>query len=192
MVNSPTWISGGNSALGYPLPGTVDTGITREGVAYPSVPVGTRATFTDIGTSRLGTCTFVFLPGVTSTVAGDVVTYRQSAGTDVPGDVNDGAATARWAGTAATGFPLAVATAATNTQAKWGWYEVQGGAIINVSGTVSAGQAAYFGQTAKLQTNAAVGGKQVIGAQSSSADGVPDTGQAIFTINNPVVQSQIT
>jgi hypothetical protein len=192
MVNSPDWVSGGNAPLGYPLPGTVDEGKTINGATVPSVPVGTLATFRDEGTTRLGSCSFIFLPGVTSTVAGDVVSYRQSLGTDVPGDVNDGAATARWAGTANTGYPLAVATAATNLQSKWGWYQLQGAAIINTSGTITAGNAVYFGQVATLQNNAAVGGKQVLGIQASSATDVPDTGQAIFTINNPVVQSQIT
>ncbi len=192
MVNSPTWVSGGNSPLGYPVPGSVDSGITRaDGNTYPSVPIGTIAVFRDNGSTFLGSGTFIFLPGVTSTVAGDVVSYRLSAGTDVAGDVNDGAATARWAGTGNTGYPLAVATAATNTQAKWGWYQIQGGAIVNITGTVTAGNSAYFGQTATIGTTAA-GGKQVLGMQASSANGVPDTGKAIFTINNPVVQSQIT
>ncbi len=95
-------------------------------------------------------------------------------------------------GTASTGAPLVVATAVVDLQSKWGWYQIQGGAIVNVSGTVSAGQAVYFGQTGVVQTNAAVGGKQVLGMRSSSASGVPDTGKAIFTINNPCVQSQIT
>lgn len=194
MVNSPTWVSV-SLQLGYPAPGTVDGGkLAGDGttVTGPSVPIGTIAQFRDVGATRLGVGTFIFLPGVTSTVAGDVVSYRTSVGAAVPGDLNNGAATARWAGTANTGFPLAVATAAVTDQSHWGWYQLQGGAIVNVSGTVSAGQAAYWGQTATLETNAAVGGKQVIGAQSSSASGVPDTGKAIFTINNPVVQSQIT
>lgn len=193
MVNSPTWASV-NTQIGWPAPGNVDTGKLRTDADYdPSVPIGTIAQFQDVGTTRLGTGTFIFLPGVTSTVAGDVVTYETGVGAAVNGDTNNGAATVRWTGTANTGAPLAVATAATNTGRKWGWYQVQGAAIINVSGTVAASDTAvYFGQTAKLQTNAAVGGKQVIGAQPSSASGVPDTGQAIFTINNPVVQSQIT
>ncbi len=193
MVNAPNWISAGNSQLGLPLPGTVDTGVTRaDGTVVPSIVPGTRGRFYDTGPTRLGNCGFIFLPGVTATVAGDAVTYYLSAGVDVPGDVNDGAATQRWVGTASTGRPVVFATAAADTQAKWQWYAEQGGAIINVSGTVSAGQAAYFGQTGVLQTNAAVGGKQLLGVVSSSASGVPDTGKAIFTINNPVVQSQIT
>ena len=194
MVNSPTWVSV-SMQLGYPAPGTVDSGkVAGDGttVTGPSVPIGTIAQFRDVGPTRLGVGTFIFLPGVTSTVAGDVVTYRTSAGVDVPGDLNDGGATERWAGTANTGFPLAVATAAVDNQSKWGWYQIQGGAIVNVSGTVSASQAAYWGQTATLETNAAVGGKQVLGIRSTSASGVPDTGKAIFSLQNPVVQSQIT
>lgn len=193
MVNSPTWISSGNAALGLPVPGSVDAGILRaDGNTYPSVPVGTVAYFNDVGTTRLGVGKFVFLPGVTATVAGDVVTYRQSAGVDVSGDVNDGAATARWVGTANTGFPVAISTAVVDLQSKWGWYQLQGGAIINTTGTVSAGQSAYFGQTGTILTASVAGGKQLLGVQSSSANGVPDTNKAIFTINNPVVQSQIT
>lgn len=194
MVNSPNWVSE-SLQLGWPAPGTVDTGrVAGDGVTNigPSVPIGTIARFRDNGATRLGSAAFIFLPGVTSTVAGDVVNYRTSAGVDVPGDLSDGAATVRWAGTANTGFPLAIATAAVDIQTKWGWYQIQGGAIVNISGTVTVGQAAYWGQTATLQTNAAVGGKQVSGVISSSASGVPDTGKAIFTINNPVNQSQIT
>ncbi len=186
------WVSGGNTAAGNTQPGIVDEGVSRGGTTYPSVTVGTIADFYDNGTTRLGSGEFIFLPGVTSTVAGDVVTYYLSAGADVAGDVNDGAATQRWTGTSATGAPVAIATAATNTQAKWGWYQIQGGAVINVTGTVSAGQAAYFGQTGTILTASAAGGKQLLGVRSSSANGVPATGQAIFTINNPTVQSQIT
>lgn len=194
MVNSPNWISV-STQMGYPAPGTIDTGKTAgDGttVIGPSVPVGTIADFRDVGLTRLGAGKFIFLPGVTSTVAGDVVNYRTTGGVDVPGDLNDGAATVRWTGGSSTGFPLAVATAAVPNQSNWGWYQIQGGAIVNISGTVTVGQAAYFGQTATLQTNAASGGKQVQGVISSSASGVPDTGKAVFTLNNPVVQSQIT
>lgn len=186
-----TWISV-NTQLGFPLPGTVDAGITRaDGNTYPSLPIGMQAQFRDIGTTNLGTCRFVFLPGVTSTVANDVVAYIESAGAAVGGDVNNGAATVRWTGTGNTGFPLAIATAATNTQAKWGWYQVQGSAVVNVTGTVASGDKAYFGQTATVGSTVA-GGKQVLGMQASSASGVPAAGQAVYTIVNPVVQSQIT
>lgn len=196
MATTPNWISV-NMQLGYSKPGLVDAGILQsDGVTVkPSVPIGTIAYFRDIGTTGLGVGGFIYLPGVTSTAAGDVVTYKlgNGSGTSQSTEGNGGAATARWTGTANTGAPLAVATAAVDLQTKWGWYQIQGSAIVNVSGTVAASDTkAYFGQTGQLQTNAAVGGKQVLGAAAASANGVPDTGKAVFTINNPVVQSQIT
>ena len=200
MATSPNWVSV-SMQLGWSKPGLVDAGIPLQaatsnlaaGAVTPSVPIGTIAMFRDIGTSQLGTGAFMYLPGVTSTVAGDVVEVRTPNGSGlVQGDPNNGAATIRWTGTANTGAVLAVATAASNIQTTWGWYQVQGSAIVNVSGTVTAGQAPYFGQVATWETNAAVGGKQVLGARSVSASGVPDTGKAVFTLNNPVVQSQIT
>ncbi len=185
------WVSGGNNALGNTQPGVVDEGVARGGTTYPSVTIGTISDFYDTGTTRLGSGKFIFLPGVTATVAGDMVTYYTSAGTDVGGDVNDGAATQRWAGTANTGAPLAVATAAANTQAKWSWYQIQGGAVVNITGTVVVGAAAYFSAVGVVSTTA-VAGKQIVGMRSSSVHAVPAAGQAVFTINNPVVQSAIT
>lgn len=192
MAQTPNWISV-NLQLGYSKPGLVDAGITKnDGTVAPSVPLGTMAYFRDVGTTNLGVGNFIYLPGVTSTVAGDVCTYRLGVGADINGDVNDGAVTERWTGTGNTGFPLAIATAASNIQTTWGWYQIQGSAIVNISGTVTANDKAYFGQTATLETASAVGGKQVLGARAVSANGTPDTGKAVFTINNPVVQSQIT
>lgn len=195
MTNSPNWVSV-NLQLGYSKPGLVDAGITQsDGTVKPSVPIGTVAYFRDIGTTNLGVGGFVYLPGVTSTVAGDVCLYRLGSGgssTAPANDVNGGASTIRWTGTGNTGFPLVVATAASNIQTTWGWYQQQGSAIVNITGTVSAGQTGYFGQVATLVTSAAQGGKQVLGAVSNSASDIPTTGKAVFTLNNPVVQSQIT
>jgi hypothetical protein len=161
-------------------------------IVGPKIPIGTTARFRDVGTTKLGSGTFIFLPGVTGTVAGDVVTYSTGGDASIANDYNNGAVTARWTGTGNTGFPVAVATAATNIQSTWGWYQIQGSAIVNITGTVSAGQSAYYGQTATILTASAAGGKQILGMRSNSASGVPDTGKAIFTLSNPVVQSQIT
>lgn len=189
MVNSPTWVSV-SLQLGYPAPGSVDSGITKaDGNTYPSVPIGTVAQFRDNGSTALGMGTFIFLPGVASTVAGDVVSYLTADGAGT--GVSDGASTTRWTGTANTGRPLAVATAAVNATTKWGWYQIQGSAIVNVSGTVASANPLYFAQTAKLGATA-VDGKQVLGALASSANGVPDTNQAIVLLNAPHVQGQIT
>ena len=198
MTNSPNWVNY-NLQLGQSKPGLVDAGIASTagttnspaGTAFPSVPVGTISQFRDIGTTQLGNGTFIYLPGVTATVAGDVVVYRTPDGSGLSPDVNAGAVTIRWTGTANTGFPLAIATAAVNTQSQWGWYQIQGSAIVNVSGTVAAGDKVFFAQVATWGTTVA-GGKQVLGAQANSANNLPTTGKAVYTLNNPVVQSQIT
>ena len=201
MTNSPNWVSV-NLQLGYPKPGTVDGGVLSQlattnsaaGTAFPSVAIGTVAYFRDIGTTQLGGGGFIYLPGVTATVQGDVVVYRTPNGAGLSPDVNSGAATIRWTGTGNTGFGLAVATAAVTDQSHWGWYQIQGSAIVNVTGTVSAGQSAYWGQTGTILTASAAGGKQVDGMQSVSANGAPLalSSQAVFTLANPTVQSQIT
>lgn len=196
MANTPNWVSV-TPLMGYPDVGTVDDGRVNasDGLTYPSVPIGTMAWFRDNGTTGLGGGCFIFLPGVTATVANDVVDYATGNGTTpgAGGDVNGGAVTRRWTGGSSTGLPLAVATAATNIQTKWGWYQIQGGAIVNVTGTTTAGASAYFGQVATLGTTVA-GGKQVLGARAAGTAGTPnlDAGKAVFTLNNPTVQSQIT
>ncbi len=75
------------------------------------------------------------------------------------------------------------------TTTTWGWYQIAGAAIVNTSGTVAAADPMYWQATAVL-SHTAVNGKQVIGAQASSANGVPATNQAIVTINRPQAQSQ--
>jgi len=194
MTYTPNWVSV-NLQLGWPAPGTVDTGkVGSDGttVVDTTVPIGTQAQFRDTSPLGLGTGTFIFLPGVTNTARGDVVTYRLSNGGASYDPISDGAATARWTGTGNTGAPLAVATAATDIQTKWGWYQVQGAAVVNVTGTIAAGNSAYFGQTATLGATVA-GGKQVLGAvANSAAGGNLESGKAVYTLNNPTVQSQIT
>lgn len=167
------WISV-NTQLGYPAPGNVDDSAL--------VPLGTIAQFRDIGTTYLGVGEFVYLKGIGSTVLGSVVSYKQSTGAAL------GGTTALWAGTASTGYPLAVATAAivANT---YGWYQIAGAAIVATTGTIADGDSLYYGGAGVLQQTP-VAGKQVIGMQATSANGVPATNQAIVTLNRPAVQSQ--
>lgn len=176
------WISV-TGQLGLGQPGIVDAGFTNTaGTLVPSfnVEIGQIAMFRDNGTTGLGVGEFIFLKGVASTVAGDWVTYTTSDGTQQTGT------TARWAGTASTGYPLAVATAAT-VASTWGWYQIAGSAACNTNGTIAAGNGAAWQATATVQA-AAVTGKNIVGVQASSANGVPATNQAIYYLNRPAVQ----
>lgn len=135
--------------------------------------------------SALGSAEFIYLKGVASLAVGDVVTYNAFTG-----------ATTRWAGTANTGAPLAIAVSAPSSS-QYGWFQISGNAVVTCSGTVAAGDAAFYSATATLKT-AAVNGKQVLNCVAASANGatVGSTAlastQAVYTINRPFVQGQIT
>ncbi len=170
MVYSPTWISE-STQIGWTAPGNVDDSML--------VPCGTVATFRD---SVLGGGEFIYLLGATNTILGSVVSYIQSAGVSLTGT------TTLWGGTAGTGAPLAVATAAI-VASKWGWYQIGGAAIVATSGTVTAGNPLYF-QAAGVLQSAAVNGKAVLGAAASSSNGVPTTNQTIVQLDRPHAQTQ--
>ena len=172
MVYSPTWISE-STQIGWTAPGNVDTSML--------VPAGTVATFRD---AVLGGGEFIYLLGIANTILGSIVTYQLSDGVSLNGT------TALWAGTASTGSPVAVATAAI-VASNWGWYQIGGAAIVATSGSVSAGNPLYF-QTTGIAQAAAVNGKQILGARASSGNGVPTTNQTIVTLDRPHVQGQTT
>lgn len=170
------WISGGNAALGFPLPGVIYD--TAQGIA-----VGTRAKFRDIGTTLLGEGEFIWLPGAASTILGSWVSYSTSNGV-----INTGSSVL-WAGTANSSFPLAVATAAT-VASTWGFYQVFGAAICAISGTIAAGNSAAW-QAAGVVQAAAVATKNVEGVIALSADGVPAANKAIYQLSYPSAQTAV-
>lgn len=135
--------------------------------------------------TSLGGGEFVFLLGVASLAIGDVVSYNGVTG-----------ATTRWAGTANTGAPLAVAIS-TPSATQGGWFQIGGNALVTCSGTVAAGDSAFFSATASVKT-AAAAGKQVLGAVAGTANGatvgtvVCTSTQAIYTLNRPHCQGAIT
>lgn len=123
---------------------------------------------------------FIYLKGAASTAVGDVVSYNAYTG-----------ATTRWAGTANTGIPLAVAMSANTSTSAYGWYQIAGNAVVAITGTVTAGDSAYFSATAALKT-AAAAGKQVLNCVAATANAVPSSGFAVYTIQRPFAQGAIT
>jgi hypothetical protein len=167
------WVSV-DEGIGFSVPGSVDT--------TAMVPLGTVARFRD---PTLGEGTFIYLPGVASTAAGNVVSYHVTYGATGPT-----ASTVRWAGVANTGAPLAVATAAT-VASTFGWYQVVGATICSISGTVAAGDDMFWQATATLSATP-VASKQVLNAVATSAHAVPAAGHAIVMIAWPFAQGAIT
>lgn len=182
-----TWGSMDTLAGGTTPGGTADSAnLTQAGTNLgPVVPVGTLRRFNDL-TGKFGAGTFIYLPGVASLAVGDLVTYSTSAGVSFTD-----AAVVRWAGTALTAEPVAVATTANTSATTFSWYQVQGAAVVNTSGTVAATDKAFFAATATAQSTA-VAGKQILGMKAWSANGVPASNQAIYQLEFPVTQSAIT
>lgn len=138
-------------------------------------PLGTIVHATD---PTYGEGEFIYLKGVASTAVGDWVSYQGSSG-----------ATTRWAGTAGEGRPLAVAMSA-NVANQYGWYQIAGNAVANISGTVAAGDKVFWQATA-VTSSTQVNGKQVQDAIAGGANGTPASGQAVITMQRPSVQGQI-
>lgn len=113
---------------------------------------------------------YIYLTGVASTAAGDLVTYDELG------------ITAR--SVASAKGPCAVALAAT-IAATFGWYMVFGSCTLNTGAAVADNASLWLHATAGTVDDAVVAGDQVIGAYARSAAG----GAATITaqINYPVV-----
>lgn len=188
-MTTASWASYSTLAGGSVPGSAADSAIlsVAAGTNYgPSVPVGTVREFFDVN-GKYGVGEFIYLPGVASLAVGDVVSYDLSAGVNGTTD----AAVTRWAGTANTGKCLAVATTANTSTTTYSWYQISGAAVVNTNGTVAAGDKAFWQATAVVSSSA-VNGKQVLGMSAFSANGVPASNQAIYTLDRPHVQSQTT
>jgi hypothetical protein len=165
------WKTGTNSPLGLSAP---------NGVADPTQinPNGTTAKFYD---DVWGEGEFIYLPGVASCAAGDLVAYDL---------LPTGVTVTRATGLANSGRPLAVALGAT-AAGQWGWYQIGGVAIVNAVAGATAGTAVLSATTAQVQTTH-IAGSQILGARLSSAVGTPAANKAYMTLNRPHMQGAIT
>lgn len=127
---------------------------------------------------------FIYLLGVASTVVGSVVTW-DGATTGTPTYQ-----TVLAPSTANLAQSLAVAMSA-NVAAQYGWYQIQGNAVMATNGTLAAGPAPVYlagsGQVTSVQAN----GKQVLNARNDTATGTPAANQAVVQINFPMAQGQV-
>lgn len=116
---------------------------------------------------------FQYLPGVASTVAGDVVAIDTQA--------SSGAGSTTRA-VAATRGPLGVAMAAT-VASTWGWYQIRGAAVVNVPAAVAADTPAYLTATAGQVDDAVTAGSLVDGMVFKTA--AAGAGTAVAQIDSP-------
>lgn len=146
-----------------PIVGTPPINSTLAGVGgTPAVPsgiqplnfIGKRVRAWD---PTYGEGEFIYLTGLASTAAGDVVIYDEKANTTVRG-------------VAGSRGPAAVAMAA-NVAGQTGWYQIAGAAVVNTAAnTVAAGNPMYWTAAAGALDDAVVSGDKIDGMVSKAAN----------------------
>jgi hypothetical protein len=168
------WKPGPNAPLGIPngSPAIADT--------VPTVPVGALQYFVE---DTQGPCELIYGPGVAGLVAGDLVVFDWTPGAiAVTRHVKDTFAN--------TGRMVGVAVSAPQA-GQYGWYIIQGTAIVNaVAGTV-AGVVMGTATTGQVG-NTADAGDQILNARIYTAQGVPAAGKVYMHLNRSCIQGQIT
>lgn len=145
---------------------------------------------------RLGGGTFVYAAYGATLAAGAVVQFTESLSNGILITTANA-----WTGTSNASQPLGVAVAPTGGVGNWGWFQVQGPAITNVSGTPTANAPVYW-QANGVVSGTVVASKQVTGAQFATTNGVtlgsgkaaqvlPNT-QAVVLLMYPDSQGAIT
>jgi hypothetical protein len=136
-------------------------------------PLGTKIRALDVGTLGYGEGEFIYLKGVASTAAGDLVVYDPVAGT-----------TTRTV--AATRGPVAVAMSA-NVASQYGWYQVLGQAAVNTAsaGTGAANALIQTSATAGQGTVSGTSAQKIDGAICKAAQGTPSSGFTQVALHYP-------
>lgn len=116
-----------------------------------------------------GVATFIYLKGVASTAAYDVVVFDLKAGTTTRA-------------VAGSRGPAAVAMSA-NVANQYGWYMIEGSAIITC-GTVAADKPLYA-TAAGTVDDTVISGDMILGMVSKTANGTPAAGQLVAQIARP-------
>lgn len=130
--------------------------------------IGARVKCKDTGSTNYGEAEFIYLKGVASTAAGDLVSYEA--------DGTTARVAARGVGPVAAAMSACVAS-------NYGWFQIMGLAKVT-SGTVAAHKQLYLTSTAGTVDDAVVTGDLIYGATSLAAD---DTGFVKATLNYPRV-----
>lgn len=158
-ISASTWVR--IDALG------LDQAITSTSTTQ-TYPTGYRIRCRDVSSNLRGDATFQYAKGITSVAAGDMCVIS-------PGGDAAIRTIARSIG------QLGVAMAAV-VASNWGWFQVDGTAVVNVLSGFADDKACYLTATDGSIDDAVVTGDLIYGARSA---GAIDTGQALVEIRFP-------
>jgi len=119
-----------------------------------------------------GNGAFIYLKGVASTAAGDVVTY------DLKGN-----STFRATTSSPVYGPVGVAMSA-NVASQYGWYQIRGAAVVNAA-TVAANACAQITGTAGTIDDTTTATRYIDGMLIQVADGTPSAGKCVCLLHYP-------
>lgn len=136
----------------------------------------------DSTTSGQGAGEFIYLLGAANTVAGLCYSYNATTFQTVVLPV-----------TANLGTPIAIAMSA-NVAAQYGWYQIEGNAVVLKSAVQVLGQAkVYISGTAGRLMPTSTSGRQILGAKFANLASVTSTTSTVnVLISRPTCQGQIT
>jgi hypothetical protein len=124
---------------------------------------------------------FILLVGVASTTVGSLVTYD---GTTYQ--------TTLCATTSNQARPVAIAMSA-NTAGLFGWYQIEGTAVVNKSTSSNFAPTVAFGVKSTGKVGATGSGKEILGARTANAATVASATTTVnVVINRPHLQGRIT
>lgn len=124
---------------------------------------------------------FIYLRGAPGTVVGSVVTYDQYLGTTALAPATGGIG------------QVAIAMSAANTNSLYGWYQIQGTAVVKAPNAMVPGAEVFMlAATPGSVDDAPVAGEQILNAKVTANTGTPSAGLGLIQINRPFLQGQIT
>lgn len=146
-------------------------------------PLGTIVRAKDVSVNAYGEAEFIYLQGVTSTVAGLLVTYNATTyqTTILPSTAN-------------LGQSVAVAMSANATKTSYGWYQICGMAVVlKTAVSVSPQVIMYISGTAGRVFATSTSGREIVNARGANLSSVTSTcSSLVMQINRPFAQGKIT
>ncbi len=108
--------------------------------------LGTIAKAVDMGSAAAGEAEYIYLKGVASTAAGDVVVYDQKAGTTV-----------RLVDDVSGGIGLVAVAMSACVASNYGWYCISGVVPVSAAATVVAGLPCYMAAAGQIDDDVVAG-----------------------------------
>jgi hypothetical protein len=163
--------------MAFKLVGMIGAQAITDTSTVQNHPLGTTVQGFD---STYGHGEFIYLKGIGSTVVGSWVDYDVALGTTALSPATTGVG------------PMAVAMSA-NVVNQYGWYQISGVAAGRAPNAMTVGADVHMlAATPGSVDDAAVAGEQVLNAKVTTTTGTPSSGLALFMIQRPFHQGQIT